>query len=140
MIVGRRNSAAAPVSAEEQPMSTPKLDVAFVVAVAFTAGALAGCKPKLANEAQCREVAERLADLKVAQEKQLKVVQPDGSVRGGLLVPPFYDADKEKQIRAEALSGFADRCGKGWRLATWTCMMAANDLEAADLCRVKQQQ
>ncbi len=121
-------------------MSTPKLEVAFVLAVAFTAGALAGCKPKLADEAQCREVAERLAELKVAQEKQLKVLQPDGSVRGGLLVPPFYDADKERQLRAEAAAGFAERCGNGWRRATWTCMMAAKDLESADLCRLKQQQ
>lgn len=104
------------------------------------AAAPVGCTPKVATPEQCDEVANKLAELKVTQEKQPKVVQGNGTVRGGFLQPPFGDAAKEKEIRDEARATFKDRCGKGWKRETWDCMMAAKDLEAAELCRVKQQQ
>jgi hypothetical protein len=110
------------------------------LALAFACSALAGCEAKLATSEECDKVAEHLADLKVAQEKQPKVVQSNGTVRGGLLLPPFGDAAKEKEVRDEARGTFKERCAKGWKRATWDCMMAAKDLEAAELCRLKQQQ
>ncbi len=109
-------------------------------ALVVASGVLAGCASKTATPEECDKVAEHLADLKVAQEKQPKVVQSNGTVRGGLLLPPFGDAAKEKEIRDEARGGFKDRCAKGWKRATWDCMMAAKDLEAAELCRAKQLQ
>lgn len=113
--------------------------LALVLAVVASA-ALVGCESKLATPEECDKVADHLANLKVAQEKQPKVVQSNGTVRGGLLLPPFGDAAKEKEVRDEARGTFKDRCAKGWKRATWDCMVAAKDLDAAELCRVKQQQ
>jgi hypothetical protein len=110
------------------------------LALVVASAASAGCEAKTATPEECDKVADHLADLKVAQEKQPKVVQSNGTVRGGLLLPPFGDAAKEKEVRDEARGTFKDRCAKGWKRATWDCMMAAKDLEAAELCRVKQQQ
>jgi hypothetical protein len=121
-------------------MSLRKLGIGCICFAVAAASALSGCKAKLATPEECEKVAGKLADLKVAQEKQPKVVQSNGSVRGGLLQPPFGDAAKEKEIRDEALGTFKDRCSKGWRRETWDCMMAAQDLETADRCRLKQQQ
>jgi hypothetical protein len=96
------------------------------------------CKSSVATPEECDKAADHLAELKVAQEKQPKVVQFDGSVRGGLLLPPFGDPSREKEVREDARKAFRDRCGKGWKRATWDCMMAAKDLPEAEACKAKQ--
>lgn len=83
-----------------------------------------------ANDAECETVAQHIASLTVAHEKQPPL---------GKLVPPFASEAREREIAEEAHKEAKTRCSKGWLRETYACMLKANSLTTVEECRKKHQ-
>jgi hypothetical protein len=100
--------------------------LAVVASLFSIVASIDGCKPAVATPAECDAVAKHLAELQLKKEKTPPF---------GRLLPPFDDADHEKEIFDEAYGNAKTRCGKGWKRDVFECMTKAADLETADKCR-----
>lgn len=83
-----------------------------------------------ANETECQRIAQHVAQLTIAHEKQPPL---------GKLVPPFASEAHEREIYEQAQKEVFTRCTKGWLRETCSCMQQATSLTTVEECRKKHQ-
>jgi hypothetical protein len=87
------------------------------------------CKPAIATSDECEQVARHLGELQVKKEKRPPF--------GRLASKGFDTKENEDAILTEARDNAKTRCAKGWKRAIYDCMMQAQEIEAADKCRLE---